>query len=136
MIRDLSDIKSIEELNQAFLEWVENIYHQRTHNTIGMKPVDRFALDVNRIQYLPICDYNDELFYLEGTRVVIADNTFSFAKQRYECPVDLRNQKINIRYDRLAKANGKVIVYQGSNRLGEAEPVNYIGNDRPPKTSR
>lgn len=136
LIRDLSDIKSIEELNQAFLEWVENIYHQRTHKTIGMKPVDRFALDVSRIQYLPICDFNDELFYLEGTRVVIADNTFSFAKQRYECPVDLRSQKINIRYDRLAKADGKVIVYQGSKRLGEAEPVNYISNDRPPKTSR
>ena len=63
---------------------------------------------------------------------MLADNTFHFHSTRYEAPRDMRNRKITIRYDRLSKRESIVIVYEGSERIGEAEPVDFIGNDRKP----
>jgi putative transposase len=132
LVRDLSAVKSLEDLNKQFLDWVENDYHQHKHGTIGMKPYDRFALDAGRIQYLASNPYSNEIFYLETTRGVLADNTFSFANLRFEAPRDLRNKKITIRYDRLSKNEAIVIVYEGSERIGEADLVDLIANDRKP----
>ena len=100
-----------------------------------MKPADRFALDSGRLQYLSPSPHSEEIFYLESTRCVQADNTFSFANMRYEAPADLRNSKVTIRYDRLDKQCATVIVYKGAQRLGEAEPVDFTGNDRKPNQS-
>ena len=137
LVRDLSTIDSIDELNSEFQYWVEDDYHRREHGTIGMKPHDRFALDSHLIQYLPPSDHSEEIFYLETTRCVQADNTFSFKATRYESPIDFRNQKITIRYNRLTKEKGipTVIVYIGSERIGPAEPVDFTGNDRDPNQS-
>lgn len=132
LIRDLSSIDSLEELNSEFTLWVEGSYHQTTHGTTGLKPHDRFALDSHLIEYLPPSAHSDEIFYLETTRCVLADNTFSFSGCRYEAPYDLRNRKITLRYDRLDK-HAKVVVYEGSERLGEAQPVDFIANDRKPQ---
>jgi len=62
---------------------------------------------------------------------VLADNTFSFKRIRFEAPRDLRNRAIQVRYDRL---NFKAaIVYYKGERMGEAKPVDFIANDRPKK---
>ncbi len=98
-----------------------------------MKPIDRFGLDLSRIRYLTPSEFNRELFYLEGTRNVRADNTFSYQGTRYEAPRDLRNRKITIRYDRSAPTKPP-IVYHNNQRLGPATPVDFLGNDRPPKS--
>ena len=70
------------------------------HDAIGMKPIDRFGIDLARVRFLPPSEHNDELFYAEATRKVKKDNTFSFASRRYETPVDLRDKEIQLRYDR------------------------------------
>ena len=131
LVRDLSSIQSLHELNSEFTYWVESGYHQTVHRTIGLKPLDRFALDSHLIQYLPPSNYSDELFYMETTRAVLADNTFSFCACRYEAPFDLRNRRITIRYQR-KEFEADLVVYEGSERLGPALPVDFIGNDRKP----
>lgn len=135
LLRDLSAIDSIEKMNSDFLYWVENDYHRRKHGTIGMKPHDRFALDSHLIQYLAPSTHSEEIFYLETTRSVKADNTFSFKGICFEAPIDFRNRKITIRYNRLVSGIPEVIVYIGSERIGPAEPVDYISNDRKPNQS-
>ena len=45
---------------------------------------------------------------------------------------DLRNRKITIRYDRTNHTKPP-IVYHNDQRLGPATPVDFLGNDRPPK---
>ena len=63
---------------------------------------------------------------------MLADNTFSLKTVRFECPRDLRNRKVQVRFDR--KNFGRAIVYYKGDRMGEARPVDFIGNDRkPPK---
>ena len=110
---------------------VEDTYHAREHATLGMKPIDRFGLDLSRIRYLVASAFNAELFFLEDTRKVRADNTFLFNNVRYEAPRDLRGMTISIRYDRYQPASAPA-VYHGGQRLGLAEALDAVANDRRP----
>lgn len=128
------DLTSIEVLNRAFTEWVENDYNAKEHSVLRMRPLDRFGLDLSRVRFLPPSDANDELFFVEEERTVLADNTFSLKRTRYEAPRDLRSRKVQIRFDR--KHLSRAIVYFKGERMGEAKPVDFIGNDRKPALGR
>jgi len=131
LIRNLSEINTLSELNRQFIRWVEDDYHSRKHGTLEMKPIDRFGMDLNRIRYLQPSVYNKELFYREETRSVKKDNTFQLKNIRYEAPVYLAGTKITIRFDNL-NLGIPPIVYQDSIRLGEARVLNRVLNDRKP----
>lgn len=131
--RNLDHISSLEDLNHEFTRWVEDTYHTREHSTLGMKPIDRFGLDLARIRFLQNSHFNNELFYLETTRKVRIDNTFSFQNIRYEAPRDLRQKSILLRYSRLPEDRGNPpIVFHDDQRLGVATPLDRIANDRRP----
>lgn len=118
------DLSSLETLNRQFIDWSEDEYNSSNHSAIGMKPVDRFGLDLKRIRFLPPSEADDELFFAEETRKVKKDNTFSFKNRRFETPVDLRDKQIQIRYER-GKYNPVVIYYKGD-RMGEAKPLDAV----------
>lgn len=120
------DLSSIDILNKQFTLWVENEYNSSVHSAIGLKPVDRFALDISRIKFLPPSENNDELFYAEDTRKVRKDNTFPFGNIRFEAPVYLPEKEISILYDR--KNLSKIVVYYKGSRIGEAKKLNLIKN--------
>lgn len=120
------DLSSLDALNRQFSLWVEDKYNANVHSAIGMKPVDRFNLDAKRIRFLEPGQFNDELFFAEESRMVKKDNTFSFASVRYEAPVDLRDKKIQIRFDRMKK--DKIIVYYKNNRMGQANTLDLFAN--------
>jgi len=125
------DLSSIAALNRAFTAWVEDNYNAKQHSVLGMRPIDRFGLDLNRIRFLPPNEANDELFFVEEQRTVLNDNTFSFKRIRFEAPRDLRCRKIQVRYNRAAF--DKAIVYYKGQRMGEARAVDFNANDRKPK---
>jgi transposase InsO family protein len=120
------DLSSLETLNKQFTQWLEDEYNAVTHSALGMKPIDRFGLDLNRIRFLPPSESNDELFYAEETRTVKKDNTFSFKNCRYETPVDLSEKQIQIRYER--SSCNRIVVYYKGQRLGEAKRLDLIAN--------
>lgn len=125
LIRQL-DLSSIESLNRQFSVWVEQDYNATIHSTLGMKPIDRFGIDLSRIRFLSPSDDTDELFYAETERHVKKDNTFSFQGKRYETPVDLRGRKIQLRHER--HRDGAVIVYQDDRRIGKARLLDAVAN--------
>ncbi len=96
--------------------------------------IDRFGLDLPRVRYLPPSEVNDELFFVEEDRSVLADNTFSFRRTRYEAPRDLRSRKIQIRFHR--RSPGAVVVFYKGDRMGHARPVDLLANDRKPNPRR
>jgi putative transposase len=53
-------------------------------------------------------------------------NVFSINNQRFECPVDLRNQKVQVRFDRTRRE--RFVVYFNDKRMGEALPLNLHQN--------
>lgn len=120
------DLSSIAALNRQLNIWIEEEYNSKTHSAIGMAPITRFALDMKQIRFLPPGETNDELFYAEEERWVKKDNTFSFKNIRYEAPVDLREKKIHIRFDR--NHTGKIIAYYKNQRLGQAKKLDLIAN--------
>jgi hypothetical protein len=132
LVRDLGGVSSLQELNDLFIRWVEDTYHTREHTTLGMRPIDRFGLDLGRVRHLSHCEFNAELFFLETTRRVRTDNTFQFEKVRYEAPRDLRGKTVEVRYSRFTSDPPDPVLYFDGERLGTAIPVNYIDNDRKP----
>ena len=131
LVRQL-DLSSLDALNRQFTQWVEEDYNARTHSVLGMSPLDRFALDRNRIRFLPPNEANDELFFVEEDRQVRADNTFSFHALRFEAPRHLPERTVQVRFQR-KHPTARVIVYYKGQRMGQARPLNPTANDRPPK---
>lgn len=127
LVRNL-DLSSLESLNRQFAHWVENDCNATIHDALGMKPIDRFGIDLARVRFLPPSEHSDELFYAEATRKVKKDNTFSFAGRRYETPVDLRDTAIQLRFDRHRHDTAAVIVYHKGQRLGNARLLDAVAN--------
>jgi len=127
LVRQL-DLSSLEALNRQFTHWVENDYNAVPHDAIGMKPIDRFGIDLARLRFLPPSEHNDELFFAEAVRKVKKDNTFSFAGRRYETPVDLRDQPIQLRFDRRRLHSTAVIIYHKGQRSGAARLLDAVAN--------
>lgn len=123
------DLSSLESLNRSFIIWVEDEYNAKVHSVLKMQPIDRFGLDLSRIRFLPPNEVNDELFFVEETRNVLSDNTFSLKNIRYEAPRDLRSRKVQVRFNR--KNFDRAVVYYKGDRMGEAKPVDFEANDRP-----
>ena len=132
LCRATGPLELLDALNRQFTHWVEEDYNAQLHSVLGMSPLDRFALDRNRVRFLPPNEANDELFFVEEDRHVRADNTFSFQAVRFEAPRHLPDRTIQIRFQRKAPAT-RVIVYYKGERMGEARPLDAVANDRPPK---
>ena len=122
------DLSSLATLNLQFSHWVENDYNATEHDALGMKPIDRFGLDLSRVRFLSPSEHNDELFYAEATRKVKKDNTFSFSARRYESPVDLRDREIQLRYDRRRQDSAAVVIYHQGQRQGGARLLDAVAN--------
>lgn len=123
LVRSL-DLSSIDQLNKQFHHWAEHDYNATVHSTLGMKPIDRFGVDLSRIRFLSPSEDTDELFYAEATRSVKKDNTLSFQGDRYETPIDLRGKKIQLRYERHRK--GTVVIYDQGRRIGKARLLDAV----------
>jgi len=112
------EFKSLDELNDLTQEWIEHDYNTQHHTGIQMVPVDRFNLDHARIKFLTDDEYTEEVFFVEEDRKVSKTNVFSINSQKYECPVDLRDKKIQVRYDR--NRRNRFVVYFGGKRMGDS----------------
>ena len=129
------DLCGFEALNRQFTAWVEEHYNARVHSSLQMSPLDRFGLDRHLLRFLPPNEVNDELFFVEETRQVRADNTFSFQSLRWESPRHLPNREAHIRFSR-RDPKGRVILYYKGERMGEARPLDPVANDRKPSGQR
>ena len=119
---------SLAELNRLTHQWVEEEYNSTFHSGIGMAPIDRFNLDRNRVTFLADDAYSAEVFFIEEQRKVSKTNVFSINSQRYECPVDLREKTIQVRYDRMRR--DRFMVYFDGQRMGDASVLDLYANAR------
>jgi putative transposase len=117
---------SLDSLNEKTHHWIENHYNTQTHSGIQMIPLDRFNLDRGRLVFLTDDETTEEIFFVEASRKVSKTNVFSINNQKYECPVDLREKKVQVRYDR-ARLD-RFIVYFNDQRMGEATLIDLYFN--------
>jgi putative transposase len=123
-----TDFASLEQLNSLTHQWVEEEYNAQHHSAIQMSPIARYNLDRKRVQFLTDDAYSAEVFFIEESRKVSKTNVFSIHSQRYECPVDLREKSIQVRYDR--QRRDRLIVFFNGTRMGEASPLDLVANAR------
>jgi hypothetical protein len=121
-----TEFTSLEELNEKTGDWIENAYNTQHHSGIQMVPIDRFNLNLSRIKFLTDDEYSEEVFFIEEDRKVSKTNVFSINSQKFECPVDLREKRIQVRYDRGRR--DRFIVYFADKRMGEATVLNLHQN--------
>jgi len=119
---------SLADLNDKTQAWIEDEYNTKHHAGIQMIPVDRFNLDHRKLQFLTDDEYTAEVFFIEVDRKVSKTNVFSINNQKYECPVDLRQKTVQVRYDR--SRQNRFIVYFAGKRMGEALLLNLHFNAR------
>lgn len=117
LVQHLS-FETLDDLNNKTQAWIEDEYNSQTHSGIQMIPLDRFNLDHSRIQFLTDDEYTEEVFFIEENRKVSKTNVFSINSQKYECPVDLREKTIQVRYDRTRR--NRFVVYFKDKRMGDA----------------
>lgn len=128
------NFNSLGDLNDKTQAWIENEYNSQYHSGIQMTPLDRFNLDRERLTFLCDDETTEEVFYVEETRKASKTNVFSINNRKYECPVDLRDKKIQVRYDRSRRDT--FIVYFNDRRMGEASLLDLHYNARQPRLTR
>ena len=91
-----------------------------------MIPLDRFNLDRDRIQYLADDAYPRKSSLWRRDRKVNKTNLFSIHSQKFECPVDLRQKVIQVRFDR--QRQPVTSFTSKGQRMGQATPLDLHSN--------
>lgn len=105
---------TLEELNARLADWLQTLYHVRSHEGIGMSPNERFAPGSRQVRALdPHLDL-DRLFYAQLYRVVRKDGTVRLDNQLYEVDLALRGLEVRLRFDPWTCARVEVD-YRGQN---------------------
>ncbi len=87
---------TLNDLNEAFDLWVNNIYHQQKHGSTGQTPFKRFTSRMECIRPAPnnLKDY----FRNAARRKVAKDRTITFKGRLYEAPVLLIGKQVELLY--------------------------------------
>ena len=97
-VQFLSGFKSnrLDELNEAFELWLDNIYHQRKHSSTGQSPFERFTAHMECLRPSPkeLGDY----FRKPARRRVAKDRTVTLEGKLYEAPVALIGKQVQLLY--------------------------------------
>jgi len=93
-----SPIRTMEELNRAFLAWLELEYNKRKHTELGISPHERWLRDAERVTYVDEEKLRrDFLFNVDRS----ADKTgvFKLHGRRYQLGWELAKKKFQVLYD-------------------------------------
>ncbi len=91
-----SSIRTIDELNEAFLAWMDLQYNRRIHDEIGEAPVDRWKRAAARVKYADD-DKLRQAFLWREFRSPDKTGIFSLLGQRYQ--TTLGRRRIEVRFD-------------------------------------
>ena len=94
---ELPDNLTLQELNERFYDYVENVYHTRIHGTTGQTPLARYLKDGQNLRRVP--DDLVEYFRKKEIRLVNKDRTVKLDGLLFEAPVGLVGQKVTLRYE-------------------------------------
>jgi putative transposase len=92
---------SLEQLNDRYWAWIENVYHRAEHSALASTPLLRWQRDIEQIRQLPPATDLRRLFFYRLNRLVRRDCTFLLHNQYYEAPPQLAGETVEVRFDPL-----------------------------------
>lgn len=129
---DAAMIKSIDELNLRFWQWLEEDYQRKMHSALNMSPLDFFMSQAHRVNLFSNPELLEEYFLIRVTRKVKHDATLSVENILYETDQSLANSQIEVRYepDWLSNPSYPLLLYRDGHKVAEARQVNFHDNAR------
>jgi hypothetical protein len=125
---------SLEELNDRYWAWLENVYHRCEHSALASTPLLRWQRDIEQVRQLPPATDLRRLFFYRLNRLVRRDCTFLLHNQYYEAPPQLTGETVEVRFDPLDAAEVE-IHFQGKLQ-GTARLVDPVINAGLPSVKR
>lgn len=94
----VSRITTLDELNEAFLAWLDHDYNRRVHSETGETPLDRWRKGLDHVRFA-----DDEklrqAFLWKETRTADKTGVFSLLGVRYQVGPKLARRKVEVRFD-------------------------------------
>lgn len=118
--------QSLNELNEAFDGWLDNIYHQRKHSSTHQSPFERFTANLHCLRQAP--DNLHDHFRKVARRKVNKDRTITLNGHLYEGPIALIGKRVELLYHE-SKPEQVEVKYQNKS-FGILCPVNVNVNYR------
>lgn len=109
---------SLEELNRAFLAWLDRAYHQTVHSETGQSPQVRFFTE-RKIQR-PVNLASISPIFFRSEKRTVDDTHLDVALDKFHYQVDrkLRGQHVEVRYDPFAAGDQPPETVELFNELG------------------
>ena len=101
------------------------------HSSLGCTPIEKWLHRPKQPRILPETADTDDLFWLELTRKVKKDGTFSINRIRYETNYTLAGQKVTVRYH--SQDPSRVHVYYEDQFIGVSFPLDPVANNNLPR---
>ncbi|MBU0672999.1 MAG: DDE-type integrase/transposase/recombinase [Candidatus Margulisbacteria bacterium] len=103
----VSNILTLEQLNEAFWAWLDLEYQHREHSELKAAPLQAFMAHKEKMRYPTEEELKDAFLYRE-TRKIHKDCTFQLLGNYYEVMPALVRQEVEIHYDPDAAETVKV----------------------------
>ena len=125
---------SLDQLNDRYGTWLENVYHRSEHSALNSTPLLRWQRDIEQVRQLPPATDLRRLFFYRLHRRVRRDCTFLLHNQYYEAPPQLCGETVEVRFDPLDAAEVE-LHFQGKLH-GTARLVDPVFNAGLPPVKR
>ena len=85
---------NLDDVNDAFRDWLGNRYHKSVHSSTGQTPLERFTKNIELVREAPedLCDY----FRMVDMRTVTNDRIIHLNGRLYETPIDLIRERVEV----------------------------------------
>lgn len=129
---DPTGLKSIDELNLRFWQWLEEDYQRKTHSALNMSPLDFFISQANQVTIFSDPSLLEEYFLMRVNRKVNHDATLSVDSLLYETDQSLANSTVEVRFEPewLSSPTRPLLLYRDTRKVGEARQVNFHDNSK------
>ena len=94
-----SDIKTLDELNEAFVAWADIHYNHQTHGETGQKPLLRWRAGIDHVVRWADELALQEAFLWRENRTPDKTGVFSLFGIRYQAQPTYAKRRIEVRYD-------------------------------------
>lgn len=88
--------ETLDEINSAFSNWLQNVYHERKHRSTGQTPFERFTSKMECLRPSP--ENLKDHFRKVARRSVAKDRTIVLNGKLFEAPVSLIGKRVELLY--------------------------------------
>lgn len=126
MIKDFSQLDS-QQLNEHFSKFVDEIYHQRNHSSLGTSPLKKYRDNLAKTTIRRVREEQLEQFFLcVMKRTVRNDATVVIKNTYYEVDMKYRGEAIDIGF--CIDQPERFYLMENNGVIREIKPVNLVEN--------